>query len=200
MRAHRLLRRFTQSTRLEAFPCHCHPIAASFEPGEIWFYDYWTRKMIPGERPAEPQCHPEGQPAPGPAGKVPTIGTLAFIDRRHATPFADLGEWPRGCTWRAPLLTWFVAVRRSVLKLHQIVVGRACQKLLVDGVRHKRLTVLHKFPNPFQLLPPPQEGYRNPQNAPEGDEIARRPFGPSRCSRQFSSRFDATRGLTRATR
>jgi hypothetical protein len=48
-----------------------HPIAASFEPGEAWFYDYRTRKMIPGENLAEPRWHPEDQPAPGPAGKVP---------------------------------------------------------------------------------------------------------------------------------
>jgi hypothetical protein len=48
-----------------------HPIAASFEPGETWFYDYPTRKMIHGEKLAEPRWHPEGQPAPGPSGKVP---------------------------------------------------------------------------------------------------------------------------------
>jgi hypothetical protein len=48
-----------------------HPIAPSFEPGETWFYDYRTRKMIPGEKLAEPRWHPEDQPVPGPAGKVP---------------------------------------------------------------------------------------------------------------------------------
>ena len=48
-----------------------HPIAASFEPGETWFYDYRNRKMISGEKLAEPRWHPEDQPAPGPAGKVP---------------------------------------------------------------------------------------------------------------------------------
>ncbi len=46
-------------------------LAASFEPGETWFYDYRTRKMIPGEKLAEPRWHPEDQPAPGPSGKVP---------------------------------------------------------------------------------------------------------------------------------
>jgi hypothetical protein len=48
-----------------------HPIAASFEPGETWFFDYRNGKMIPGERLADPRWHPEGQPAPGPAGRVP---------------------------------------------------------------------------------------------------------------------------------
>ena len=48
-----------------------HPIAASFETGETWFYDYRTRKMTPGEKLVEPRWHPEDQPAPGPAGKVP---------------------------------------------------------------------------------------------------------------------------------
>ncbi|HEY6344348.1 MAG TPA: UBP-type zinc finger domain-containing protein [Bryobacteraceae bacterium] len=48
-----------------------HPIAASFEPRETWFYDYRTRKMIPGPQLAEPRWRPEDQPAPGPAGKVP---------------------------------------------------------------------------------------------------------------------------------
>jgi hypothetical protein len=48
-----------------------HPVAASFEPGETWFYDYRTRKMIAGEKLVEPRWHPEDQPVPGPAGKVP---------------------------------------------------------------------------------------------------------------------------------
>ncbi len=48
-----------------------HRIAASFEPGEAWFYDYETSRMTPGTHLAEPRWHPETQPAPGPAGKVP---------------------------------------------------------------------------------------------------------------------------------
>ena len=48
-----------------------HPIAASFEPGETWFYDYRNGKMIPGEKLVEPRWHPQDQPVPGPAGKVP---------------------------------------------------------------------------------------------------------------------------------
>lgn len=48
-----------------------HPIAASFEPGETWFYDYRTGTMIHGERLAPPRWHPEDQTAPGPAGGVP---------------------------------------------------------------------------------------------------------------------------------
>jgi hypothetical protein len=48
-----------------------HPIIASFEPGEDWFYDYEKRGMIQGEELLPPHSHPEDQPAPGPAGKVP---------------------------------------------------------------------------------------------------------------------------------
>lgn len=48
-----------------------HPIIASFEPGETWFYNYQTEQMLAGERLAPPRWHPENQPVPGPVGKVP---------------------------------------------------------------------------------------------------------------------------------
>ena len=48
-----------------------HPIIASFEPGEDWFFDYRTNDMISGRKLAAPRWHPEEQPTPGPAGKVP---------------------------------------------------------------------------------------------------------------------------------
>ena len=48
-----------------------HPIAASFEPGETWFYDYQTKNMTHGAHLAEPRWHPGSQPTPGPSGKVP---------------------------------------------------------------------------------------------------------------------------------
>lgn len=48
-----------------------HLIMRSFEPGEDWFWDYETDSEIEGERLAPPQSHPEDQPAPGPAGRVP---------------------------------------------------------------------------------------------------------------------------------
>jgi hypothetical protein len=48
-----------------------HPIAASFEPGERWFYDYETSEFMAGPALAEPRWHPDGQPVPGPAGRVP---------------------------------------------------------------------------------------------------------------------------------
>jgi hypothetical protein len=49
-----------------------HPIIASFEPGEDWFYDYEKRGMIKGVELLPPHSHPEDQPSPGPAGRVPT--------------------------------------------------------------------------------------------------------------------------------
>ncbi|MFZ0691055.1 MAG: UBP-type zinc finger domain-containing protein [Acidobacteriaceae bacterium] len=48
-----------------------HPIIASFEPGEDWFYDYETQGMITGAELLPPRAHPKNQPVPGPAGKVP---------------------------------------------------------------------------------------------------------------------------------
>ena len=48
-----------------------HPIIASFEPDEDWFYDYEKRGMIRSAELLPPHSHPEDQPVPGPAGKVP---------------------------------------------------------------------------------------------------------------------------------
>ncbi|TAM90568.1 hypothetical protein EPN42_05750 [bacterium] len=48
-----------------------HPIIASFEPGELWFYDYRTGETIEGPALAPPRFHRESQPVPGPRGHVP---------------------------------------------------------------------------------------------------------------------------------
>ncbi|MGB8908414.1 MAG: UBP-type zinc finger domain-containing protein [Candidatus Cybelea sp.] len=48
-----------------------HPIIASFEPGEAWFYSYLTGDFMEGRRLAPPRSHPKDQPVPGPQGKVP---------------------------------------------------------------------------------------------------------------------------------
>ena len=48
-----------------------HPIVASFEPGEEWFYDYRTDDFLEGPGLAPPLHHPVDQPAPGPRGRVP---------------------------------------------------------------------------------------------------------------------------------
>src|SRR5579871_6990979 len=48
-----------------------HSIITSFEPGEDWFYDYETQGMIKGAELLPPHAHPEDQPSPGPAGRVP---------------------------------------------------------------------------------------------------------------------------------
>jgi hypothetical protein len=49
-----------------------HPVIASFEPGELWFYNYVSEDFFQGPRLAEPRSHPKDQPVPGPAGKVPS--------------------------------------------------------------------------------------------------------------------------------
>jgi hypothetical protein len=48
-----------------------HPVIASFEPNENWFYDYRTEGYIEGPKLAAPHSHPADQPAPGPRGRVP---------------------------------------------------------------------------------------------------------------------------------
>ena len=48
-----------------------HPIIASFEPGESWFYDYKTEKFLDGPALAAPRWHPKEQPVPGPKDRVP---------------------------------------------------------------------------------------------------------------------------------
>ena len=39
-----------------------HPIIASFEPGEDWFYDYEKQGMIKGVELLPPHSHPRNQP------------------------------------------------------------------------------------------------------------------------------------------
>jgi hypothetical protein len=49
-----------------------HPIIASFEPGEQWFYDYRTEEFFNGPKLHAPHSHPSDQPVPGPTGAVPS--------------------------------------------------------------------------------------------------------------------------------
>ena len=49
-----------------------HPLVRSYEPGESWYWDYRTDTMREGPDLAEPRHRPEGQPVPGPAGRVPS--------------------------------------------------------------------------------------------------------------------------------
>jgi hypothetical protein len=44
----------------------------SFEPGERWFYDYRTKEFFDGPKLPAPHSHPVDQPAPAPAGAVPS--------------------------------------------------------------------------------------------------------------------------------
>jgi hypothetical protein len=48
-----------------------HPVVASFEPLQNWFYDYQRKKVLRGPRLVGPRWRPETQPAPGPQGRVP---------------------------------------------------------------------------------------------------------------------------------
>ncbi|NNG37430.1 UBP-type zinc finger domain-containing protein [Nakamurella aerolata] len=48
-----------------------HPVIASYEPGEDWFYDYRTEELTEGVPLAPPESHPEDQSVPGPADRVP---------------------------------------------------------------------------------------------------------------------------------
>ncbi|MEV1128952.1 UBP-type zinc finger domain-containing protein [Agromyces sp. NPDC049794] len=48
-----------------------HPVAASFEPGEHWFWDYAAGTSAERVALPPPLSRPDDQPAPGPAGRVP---------------------------------------------------------------------------------------------------------------------------------
>ncbi|WP_411103227.1 UBP-type zinc finger domain-containing protein [Streptomyces sp. cmx-4-9] len=49
-----------------------HPVVQSFEPGEEWLWNYATDALYASGPPlAPPASRPEGQPSPGPAGRVP---------------------------------------------------------------------------------------------------------------------------------
>jgi hypothetical protein len=49
-----------------------HRYMQSFEPGELWFWDFVDQSSAEGPALAEPDSHPADQPTPGPAGKVPS--------------------------------------------------------------------------------------------------------------------------------
>ncbi|MER7192632.1 UBP-type zinc finger domain-containing protein [Streptomyces flaveolus] len=56
-----------------------HPVVQSFEPGEDWFWDYATDEVrASGPELAPPGSHPEDQPSPGPAGRVPADWTATL--------------------------------------------------------------------------------------------------------------------------
>lgn len=48
-----------------------HPVVASFEPGEAWFWDYAANEYVDGPDLIPPHHRPLDQPVPGPAGRVP---------------------------------------------------------------------------------------------------------------------------------
>ena len=48
-----------------------HRIIRTFEPGEDWFWDYESAQYAEGPELVGPLSHPEDQPTPGPAGRVP---------------------------------------------------------------------------------------------------------------------------------
>ncbi|MFE6280839.1 UBP-type zinc finger domain-containing protein [Streptomyces sp. NPDC057877] len=49
-----------------------HPLVRSYEPGEEWFWDYAKNELYEsGPELAPPANHPEDQPTPGPADRVP---------------------------------------------------------------------------------------------------------------------------------
>jgi hypothetical protein len=48
-----------------------HPVIASYEPGEDWFYDYRNDEFLEGPPLAPPTHHPPEQTVPGPRERVP---------------------------------------------------------------------------------------------------------------------------------
>ena len=68
---YRLLRHLAVATRDKARLAEDHPVIASFEPGEDWFFDYRSDEFVSGPPLAPPTHHPLDQPVPGPRGRVP---------------------------------------------------------------------------------------------------------------------------------
>jgi len=60
----------SQHAREHAVRCG-HPVVASFEPLQHWFYDYDKERVIKGKRLLPPHARPEHLPSPGPQGRVP---------------------------------------------------------------------------------------------------------------------------------
>lgn len=48
-----------------------HRVIQSFEPDEDWFWDFEADDFVDAPQLAAPQSHPDSQPVPGPAGRVP---------------------------------------------------------------------------------------------------------------------------------
>ncbi len=48
-----------------------HPIMQSFEPDEVWFWNFSTEATVEHAPLTEPTSHPATQPVPAPADKVP---------------------------------------------------------------------------------------------------------------------------------
>jgi hypothetical protein len=48
-----------------------HPVIASYEPGEDWYWDFAQESAFRGPALADPQHHPEDQSVPGPEDRVP---------------------------------------------------------------------------------------------------------------------------------
>lgn len=72
VRARRLLRLLPAKHATAHFRATGHPLVQSYEPGEDWFWNYATDELYEtGPALAPPVSHPEDQPAPGPAGRVP---------------------------------------------------------------------------------------------------------------------------------
>jgi hypothetical protein len=48
-----------------------HFVMTSFEPRQVWFWDFRAQKVFRGPELAPPRWRPVDQPSPGPEGAVP---------------------------------------------------------------------------------------------------------------------------------
>jgi Zn-finger in ubiquitin-hydrolases and other protein len=78
-----------------------HPVIASYEPGEDWFYDYGTGEYLKGRQLAPPRHHPLDQPVPGPRGRVPADGRPISTEPRRLPSLHDFVS--RAATNRATI-------------------------------------------------------------------------------------------------
>lgn len=48
-----------------------HRVIQSFEPGEDWFWDFYSEAALDHPKLTPPRHHPVGQSVPGPADRIP---------------------------------------------------------------------------------------------------------------------------------
>ena len=128
-----------------------HSIITSFEPGERWFYDYRTKQFFAGPKLRTPRSHPWDQPAPGPAGGVPSnwhtlldewavgspVGTSGYCFFRPTEPSPNrvglFHPWKREKSPASHASRSPGALKSQSGRISRVTARRSCQRSATDG-------------------------------------------------------------------